>query len=376
MKCSNYIIVICLLILASCTNKHSTEVKKSEGIDNSQKVFLITIDGIRWQELFTGADRSLLMNTDYVSTSRRTLLKQYLRLTPSGRRKLLMPFVWTTVSEIGQIHGNRNKGSKVNLTNTMHFSYPGYNEILTGKSDDDNITSNEKIPNPNVTILEIAEKSDRYKKKGGVVAFASWDVFPYIINEKRSGIYINSGFRKAMSCKSNLTEKEILLNKLQDNISHATSYARFDIFTHQYSLETIKKKHPKLIYISYGNADSYAHDGKYDKYLNNIKSIDDFIKELWTFTQQDEFYKGKTTFIITTDHGRGLEPLENWQHHGNKIKGSDEVWLITFGDKIEAKGEITKQEQLYSNQIANSIAKILGLAISDTAGRPLDFIKY
>ena len=31
----------------------------------------------------------------------------------------------------------------------MWFSYPGYNEILSGKADDKRITSNNKINNPN-----------------------------------------------------------------------------------------------------------------------------------------------------------------------------------------------------------------------------------
>ena len=65
-----------------------------------------------------------------------------------------MPFFWKEVTKMGQLHGNRNLGNKVDLTNTMWFSYPGYNEILSGKADDSRINSNDKIPNPNTTILE------------------------------------------------------------------------------------------------------------------------------------------------------------------------------------------------------------------------------
>jgi hypothetical protein len=63
----------------------------------------------------------------------------------------------------------------------MWFSYPGYNEILTGKADDQNIFSNDKIPNPNETILEqFAKTYDPLK----VAAFGSWDVFDYIVNQE------------------------------------------------------------------------------------------------------------------------------------------------------------------------------------------------
>ena len=114
---------------------------------SDQKVFLITLDGLRWQELFSGADSLLVKNENYVKHPE-NLYDWAWREKPKDRRLALMPFVWNEVIEIGQIYGNRNIGNKVNLSNGMWFSYPGYNEILTGKADDQNIFSNDKIPNP------------------------------------------------------------------------------------------------------------------------------------------------------------------------------------------------------------------------------------
>jgi len=159
--------------------------------ENATKVVLITLDGLRFQEVFSGADPLLITNKKYVNDTTE-LKEQFWRETPKKRREALMPFFWKEVSKMGQIHGNRNLGSKVDLTNKMWFSYPGYNEILTGKADDARIDSNDKIPNPNKTILEIANSDPRYK--GKVAAFGSWDVFPYIVNEERSGVYVNAGF--------------------------------------------------------------------------------------------------------------------------------------------------------------------------------------
>src|SRR5699024_12739381 len=102
-----------------------------------------------------------------------------------------MPLIWATVADIGTSPGNRARGSKVNLTNKMVFSYAGYNEILTGEADDEHINSIDKINNPNITILEQLNNSEAYA--GKVAAFGSWDVFPYIINEQRSGVPVNAG---------------------------------------------------------------------------------------------------------------------------------------------------------------------------------------
>ena len=51
---------------------------------------------------------------------------------------------------------------------------------------------------------------------GKVAAFGSWDVFPYIINDKRSNIPVNASFRKAD--EEYLSLKEQYLNQLQDEI--------------------------------------------------------------------------------------------------------------------------------------------------------------
>ena len=89
------------------------------------------------------------------------------------------------------------------------------------------------------------------------------------------------------------------------------------------------------------------------------------------------FLQKQHNFIITTDHGRGTNPIDTWRSHGKDIKGADEVWLIAFGNKIKSTGEQTYKNQLYSNQIARTIAEILGVEITDkTIGNKLEFITY
>ena len=112
------------------------------------------------------------------------------------------------------------------LTNALWFSYPGYSEILTGLADDTRITSNDKFPNPNTTVLELANKDPKYM--GKVAAFASWDVFPYIVNETRSGVPVNAGFELAKG--NSLTDKEKFLNQLQPRVPSPWGTVRLDAF--------------------------------------------------------------------------------------------------------------------------------------------------
>ena len=94
------------------------------------------------------------------------------------------------------------------VRNPWWFSYPGYNEILTGSADPA-IDSNDKIWNRNVTFLEILNGINGFKNH--VFAFGSWDVFPYIINTQRSGVPVNSGFTIAAPAT---TAKSLWLNEM------------------------------------------------------------------------------------------------------------------------------------------------------------------
>ena len=321
---------------------------------SDQKVVLITLDGLRWQELFTGADPLIIKNENFVKHPD-DLYDWAWENKLEKRRSLLMPFVWNEIVKIGQIFGNRNQGSKVNLTNKLLFSYPGYNEILTGKANDRSINSNDKIPNPNETVLEQYAKNYNPIK---VAAFASWDVFDYIINEERSKVYTNCGFEPSSDFPLNSDEK--LLNQLQKQIPSPWGTVRLDGFTHQFAKAYINKHKPNLIFISYGETDDFAHDGDYESYLKSTKNTDALIKDLWEFYQGNSYYKDKTTFIITTDHGRGTNPIDSWKSHGKEVTGSDETWLIIFGKGVKARGEVGNN-QTYNNQIAPLIRKLMNL---------------
>ncbi|NQV72623.1 sulfatase-like hydrolase/transferase [bacterium] len=317
-----------------------------------ENVFLITMDGFRWEELFTGADPWLLENEAYTS-DREELKSKFWFDSAEQRRSALMPFFWSEIAKKGQLYGNRHIGSEVNVSNTHVFSYPGYNEILTGFADA-TIDSNDKIPNRNVTILE--EMNKRQGFEGQVAAFGSWDVFPFIINEERSGVPVNAGFESATG--DGLTEKERWLNEVQSQTPSPWTTVRLDVFTHNYALEYVKRKQPRLVYISYGETDDFAHDKDYDQYLNSAHRTDQFIADLWHWVEQDPHYSGKTAFVIATDHGRGAE--DRWIGHGGDWVGSENIWVALLGPGIDAKGEMSGGKRLYQNQLAATVAALLG----------------
>lgn len=322
----------------------------------TQNVILVTFDGLRWQEVFSGADKRLIGNTKYVSDTA-DLREQFWANDPEQRRNMLMPFFWGTLIKHGQVYGNRIYGNKVNTSNMFWFSYPGYNEILTGIPNDKAIFTNRKKVNPNVTVLEYLNSLPSYHNK--VAVFGSWDLFPYILNRERSGLFINAGYEPVKH--EHLSDQEQMLNHLQFQLPAPWQSVRLDALTHQFAMEYMKQFEPRVLEISYGETDDIAHDGKYDGYLYAISRSDRFLEDLWNYIQSNPTYRNKTTLIITTDHGRGNLFANSWKRHGRFTPGSGQTWFAVIGPDTAPTGEVITAGQFYQNQIARTIAAFLNL---------------
>jgi hypothetical protein len=124
--------------------------------------------------------------------------------------------------------------------------------------------------------------------------------------------------------------------------------------------EYLKTKRPRVLYLAFDETDDFAHDGKYDYYLNSANYTDGFIKELWQWVQNQEDYKNKTTVLITVDHGRG-EGEPGWRNHGKTINGhSSQTWFAVIGPDTPALGEI-HEGQYYNSQYAQTLASLLDI---------------
>lgn len=318
----------------------------------TKNVFIITTDGFRWQEVFNGAD-SLLINDEKYTPGDGTIKALYWSSTPVERRKKLMPFFWNVIDKKGQLYGNRFFGNKANVVNPFAISYPGYNEIFTGNTNLA-VSSNNKSPGPDISILEYLNNKEQFK--GRIAVFTSWEVFPYILNEKRSQLIINSGYKEMNFTNSH---REHMINLVQQVGVYKKTDTRYDQLTFLAAKEYIQKHRPRVLYLGLGETDEFAHRGRYDLYLHQANQVDKMIAELWHWVQTTPGYKDNTSFIITTDHGRGNKS-RNWSAHGEFIKGSTQTWIAILGPTIRPLGEIKEEGQVYQQQIAQTIAHLIG----------------
>jgi len=321
----------------------------------TQNVVLIVSDGLRWQEIFTGAEADLLNDQAGGSwMSEEDLRKRYWRDTPAARRAALFPFLWGTVAKRGQIFGNRTAGSDAHVTNGKAFSYPGYNEMTTGYANDA-IDKNEFGPNPTPTVFEWLNHFDEFH--GRVAVYGTWKIFDDIFNKTRSGLVMQTGW--APPAATGDAQRAALLQRLYETTTRFDEEDVEDSLLQVPLLDYVKSAKPKVLFVGYGETDNWAHQGRYDLVLDSAHRVDGFVKELWETMQAIPEYRGTTTFIITCDHGRG-SGLSEWKEHGVEEKGSENVWIAVMGPDTSPLGERTHIAPVTQSQIAATVAALLG----------------
>jgi hypothetical protein len=288
--------VFALLITSASAQIPSNSLK-------TRNVVLIVSDGLRWQEIFSGADRSL-MDSDHggIWADPKELKQAFWRDDVSERRELLFPFLWSVVAKKGQIFGNQTKGSLAHVTNGMAFSYPGYNEMLTGYPDP-KIDRNEFGPNPNVTVFEWLNHMPEFH--GKVAVYGTWNVFRDIFNVKRSGLVMQTGWNLPRKGKAKFTSRDELMDELYRTTTPLDNEDTYNSFIQVPLLDYVKTSHPRVLFVGYGETDNWAHQGRYDLVLESAHGFDHFVQQLWDTMQKMPEYRNQTTFILTTERTRG-----------------------------------------------------------------------
>ncbi len=340
-------VAIAFAVLALASSTHSAERITKNAV-------LVLVDGLRWQEVFCGADRALVEHEKGRVEDREAILKKYWREDAAARRAELMPFFWSTIAREGQLLGDRAAGSPATVENGLKFSYPGYSEMLVGFHDA-RIDSNAKKPNPNVTVLEFLHGRPGFQ--GRVAAFGVWDVVPSIVNRERCGFYVNAGFEPVLVPP--ISPEQALLNRLKSELPRQWDSMPPDAIGFRAMLEYVKAHAPRVLYFTFGETDEFAHEGRYDHYLDAARRTDELLRELWSTLQSLPTHRGTTTLIVAADHGRGRGP-DDWDKHSKDIEGAEEIWIAAIGPDTPPLGARRDAGAVTQAQIAATLAAAVG----------------
>jgi len=342
--------------------------RSADSVDN---VMLITLDGARVEEMFGGLNLDILRSTlkEGQTVESQPVYRRFWAASPEARREKLMPFFWKTLmAQYGSIAGNQSIGSVVRLTNQHRFSYPGYAEILLGEAHDDAIKSNDPVRNPYGTVLETIRERLSLPAES-VATLASWANFTAIAEHREGATFVNAG-QQAIAVPGARLEQ---LNAWQFDAAPPWESVRFDVFTFRAAMAHLAAARPRMLFLSFDETDDWAHDGRYDRLLDAYARTDRYLKELWEWIDTQPDYRGHTHLLITTDHGRGRTP-QDWRDHGEKITGAENVWIAFVSPAMKRRGEWKGHPPLFTNQIAATLARWLGVnwnEVRPNAGRPI-----
>lgn len=321
---------------------------------SERRLIFVVIDGVRWQEVFRGADPRIAGDLRRDRDPAR-IRRAY--LADDRPAQALTPFLHSLPAQGGVLTGDRDHDTCLRVGNRYWFSYPGYNEMLTGRTDSW-ANTNDAVPNPDISFLEWANRQPGYA--GRVRAYATWDNFRNILSTGRSGIPVNAPARPLP----------------------ASGPADGDARTHAMALRSVNEEDPAVLFVVYGDSDHFAHIGRYEDYLDQIHRVDGYLRDLWSAAQANPRWAGRTTLIVTTDHGRGRADFDNeaWRHHGSGFDaspdykpeelepGSDQTWAAYLGPRpavATAKPSATLWPCPTSSQLAATALDALGMAWRD-----------
>ncbi len=329
------------------------------------RVVLVTIDGVRPQEVFEGASPSFPPGAG---------------AEPFAGPDRLMPNTHHLVATRGVALGADVPGcGLVHTRSGANVSLPGYLEIFTGRST--RCRNNNCVRVEQATVLDEAEAAGL----APVASIGSWDVLDRAVTRgaRRSGtlaeiasppLLVSEGRQRWPGLRpvaSSALEELIALGEDAEPYPGIGQY-RPDAFTAAIALEYFRTALPAVFHVGFGDADEWGHRNDYGGYLRAVFAADAFIGRLAAVLDGMGALGAKTTVIVTTDHGRNA----SFQHHGALHVESGRTFVLAFGGGIQPRGAVCSSRDVTLADIAPTMRVLLGLPpdTSLEAGRPIESI--
>lgn len=340
------------------------------GGGKTRNLVLITLDGVRVQELFYGMDPLVAARAaTYEYSDIASARARYWRDKPERRREALMPFFWKTLAPMGVVYGNKNAGSSVTVKNKVRWSSAGYAELMTGRPHPE-IVDNTLVRYPHRTFMEYVQ-AELDLEPQEVAQFGSWDGIKLAAASRDDAFLMNGAFDPI---PPHLSSPEMdRLVALRRRVMGLWEEGSNDALNFELALAYLRQHQPRLLWFSFGNTDDWAHAERYDRLLDCLHLIDTMLADLWSTLQSMDGYRDRTTLILTTDHGRGVT-VDDWAEHDVSIPGSEDVWVAVIGPDTPDRGEVAPALPAHLADVAATALQFFGLDgedFSEEAGRPI-----
>ncbi len=314
-----------------------------------RSVVLVTIDGVRWEDVFLGVDPRLAHGS---------------ALAALEQPFALMPETKALVDGGGVALGGGGVGCGIVApTNPGVLSLPGYDEMLGGRTTACETNDCPRVVAP--TVLDAAAQ----RGKGPVGSIDSWGKLARAASNGGSDVFLSAGRSDWPTRPENaVIETELALAAADPPFPGHGNY-RNDFHTERLALAYLASRHPRLLHVGLGDTDEYGHRGDYPAYVRAIRGADRFIAEVATLAAAERI---PTTVIVTTDHGRDVF----FRDHGKAFPLSKRSFVLAFGDGVEHGGNVCQHRDIGLPDVGATVRALLSLPPdgSPGAGKPIEEI--
>ena len=320
-------------------------------------IVVVTLDGVRWHEVFEGVDAKLAAQHGMPPSS------------VVGAAEL-MPNLHAIIDTHGVALGAPGHGSPIVASGPHFVSLPGYAELLSGRS----VTAckdNQCAGSDASTLVD--ELSDLSPLEGRDVALVtSWSEIARVASRASCQAAISSGRHGGATRQLFGSEATgLALLALGENANPAPGNGDFrpDALTADLAIHHLQAHAPRFLFVGLGEPDEFGHAGNYAGYLASLRAADTRIAEIERALQDLAARGTRTALFITADHGRA----DGFVEHGKQFPESARVWLVATGSTIEKRGFVSAPRERFLADLAPTVRKLAGLPVDHDAhaGTPL-----
>ncbi|MBI3542822.1 MAG: hypothetical protein HY075_06055 [Deltaproteobacteria bacterium] len=265
------------------------------------------------------------------------------------------------------------------ISNPIGVSLPAYADIFAGRRQEKirgNHPPKEDLRSHYPTIFDVLKKSGLTDDE--LALHASWE--PICALSGSESFYKSCGWKEGLH-KGRYLKPEVF------------EHSRSDMDTFLELAQELPKRHQRFTFVHLVDADEEAHleaDAREKlgleygifNYHKALREDDYYVGRLWRLLQSDPYYRGTTTLLVTTDHGRCDFPdAKQWAGHGDCkyvhkapeiCAGCRHVFLMAVGPGVR-RG--TFKTRYTHADLAPTIASIFGVPMPTATGKPIPEIR-
>ncbi len=352
--CAAFTVTSCI---AAAPKEHTDQAPTTVRVaDTPLTVVVITLDGVRWHEVFEGVDAKLASEHQLPPEA----------VVPANA---LMPRLHAIIAERGAALGAPGHGAGISASGPNFLSLPGYAELLSGKSATA-CADNQCVGAGVHTIIE--EMSAIAASGADVAAVTSWSDIAKVTSLNGCRAAISSGRHAGANRELFARDAEgARLLSLGESAPRGVGDPDFrpDALTAELAIHHLSAQAPRFLFLGLGEPDEFGHMNDYAGYLDSLRRADARIAEVDAELARLEARGTRTALFVTADHGRA----DSFVNHGAPYPESARVWLVAAGSAIGARGFISAASERHLADIAPTIRQIAHLPQNNEreSGSPL-----